>query len=259
MVFFILTKAYGIDGVILGLLISLLITFLLSISKFHKKIKSIKLYLNGHKKEDWFVLFKYSVMLLSSVLAFPLVEMYIRNEITTQAGLTAAGQWQAILRLSSAYLVMISVILSFLMIPRLTISKNNKSLIRVLLIGFGVVFFIISTAYYLINNFWSIVISIALSSDFLFLKDLFSNQMISDLLRTFGWVIGFILIAKSYTILYVIFEIVQAGVFMYIFNIYFSPADPLNSTIGAYFISNSIYLLVCFIFLLSYLFVKRRS
>ena len=55
---------------------------------------------------------RFTLMLLVSAICFPVVEILVRADIKNAVGVDAVGIWQALIRLSAAYLSFFSVFLS---------------------------------------------------------------------------------------------------------------------------------------------------
>ena len=76
------------------------------------------------------LLSKFSLMLLVSTLCFPTVEIIIRNQIILVLGLESAGFWQAITKLSSAYLSFFSLFFMFYFVPIISATNDNKKIVK---------------------------------------------------------------------------------------------------------------------------------
>lgn len=81
-------------------------------------------------KQDSFLLSKFSLMLLFSTICFPIIEMYIRNKIIYSVNIETAGLWQAITKLSAAYLSFYSLFLSFYFVPMVSPKQSSVNIIR---------------------------------------------------------------------------------------------------------------------------------
>jgi O-antigen/teichoic acid export membrane protein len=165
-------------------------------------------------KKDSKLLSRFSLMLLFSTACFPIVEMTIRNNLVYFAGMEAAGYWQAITKLSSAYLSFYSLFLSFYFVPIISPEQDGKKIIKEvkkIIVFISSLFFCMMFSFLCLKN---IIIQLVFTKEFLAIGDLFLLQMIGDFFRVTGWVVGFIVVAKALTKLYIAGEIIQALMFI---------------------------------------------
>lgn len=65
-------------------------------------------------------------MALTSALCVPLSQILIRSHTSNKFGVQYAGYWQAMIRLSGAYLMLVTTTLSTYYLPRLSELKSIK-------------------------------------------------------------------------------------------------------------------------------------
>ncbi len=165
-------------------------------------------------RTDVKLLSKYSLMLFFSAACFPVVEMTIRNNIVVLAGLDVAGYWQAITKLSTAYLSFYSLFLSFYFVPIISSEQNNGKIfieVRKMIYFIGSLFICMMVLFFCLRN---MIIQLVFSKEFLVISNLCLLQMIADFFRVISWVIGFIAVAKAMTKLYIIGELIQGFLFI---------------------------------------------
>ena len=80
--------------------------------------------------QDTVRLSRFSIMLIVSAICFPVVEIYIRSSIVATVGLDMSGIWQALIRLSSAYLGFYSVFLSFYLVPKISATEDKRIIFK---------------------------------------------------------------------------------------------------------------------------------
>lgn len=164
-------------------------------------------------KGDLVNLGRFSIMLLASAVFFPSAEIFIRNQIITQLGYEQAGIWQALNRLSGAYLGFFTIFLSTHYMPRLSALTRKQELtdeVRRYLLGIGLAFFSFACVVYLMRN-W--LIKLLFSDSFLIMGDLMPLQLLGDFFRLMSYVIGFLGVAKAAVKLYVVAEVLQTGLY----------------------------------------------
>jgi O-antigen/teichoic acid export membrane protein len=165
-------------------------------------------------KGDLGNLIRFSIMLLASAVFFPSAEIFIRNQIIAQLGFDQAGIWQALNRLSGAYLGFFTIFLSTHYMPRLSSLQKIKDLldeVRRYLFGVGLAFLGFAFIVYMMRDY---IIKLLFSSAFLAMGDLILVQLFGDFFRLLSYVIGFLCVAKAAVKLYVAAEIIQTGLYV---------------------------------------------
>ena len=150
----------------------------------------------------------YGAMALTTALVVPLAQMLIRNHLIEQFGATEAGLWQATIKISDAYLLLISGTLSMYYLPRLAELTGRSALRREI---FKVYRFVLPAAMlcasvlYLMRD-WLIVL--LFSSEFQAMRDLMGWQLIGDVMKTGGSILAFVMLGKAMSRAYIITELV---------------------------------------------------
>jgi O-antigen/teichoic acid export membrane protein len=212
-----LLEYLSFDGGIIAILLfycsySIPLIYIYRKSKFRKHIQGLAW--NWKIFKD---LMNYSIMALTGVVSIPFVEILIRNELLNYGETHGVGIWQASLKISSAYMGFLIVFLSVYYYPIIAKTSDKKEIIS--LVGryiFGVMLIFIASVipiYLWRGDF----IELILSSNFYDLNDIIIYQLISDFFRISGYVIGFLILAKSATHLYIIGELSQ-GIIFYILS-----------------------------------------
>ncbi|NVZ68393.1 O-antigen translocase [Pseudomonas costantinii] len=157
---------------------------------------------------------RFGLMLLVSALMFPVVEIVIRESLITQVGYTQAGIWQGSIKLSSAYIGFFSVFLASYYMPMVS-STYDKSVIKMQVMKFMLLvmaaFLVGGSVLYLGRSFF---IPILLSSEFHELEGYIIYQLIGDFFKVSAYVVGFVVVAKAATKLYILSEVLQALLFV---------------------------------------------
>lgn len=86
-------------------------------------------------------LLKYTVMALTTAATVPLSQIFIRNHLGQTLGWEAAGYWEAMWRLSGAYLMFASTTISVYYLPRLSELSTGVEIKREILSGYKVIFY----------------------------------------------------------------------------------------------------------------------
>jgi len=248
-----LVMNYKLYGALMAGIISQSIVFLVTLS-FVLKSSWFKLSMFFGRMDIEYrnKLLKYSAMTLVSTTLIPLSHMYLRNYIGTNIGWNEAGYWQAILRISDTYLMLITTTLGVYYLPKLSSIQNKAELRKELLYGYKIIMPIVIVMALGIYLFRDFIIQILFTKEFSPMAELFFYQLIGDVIRIAAWLLAFIMVAKAMTKLYIITEIIftLGTVILSIFLI--DTYGVIGVTIS-FMISSLIYFIVMLIVITKYL------
>ncbi len=200
----------------------------------------------------------YSLMAIASAVTVPAGQIIVRNYITRNKSITDAGLWEGINRISGMYLMVITASLSVYFLPKLSELKSKMELRREIFSVYKLIipFMIITTS--LIYIFRLFIIHVLFTSEFTGMQNLFAFQLIGDILKILGWVLGYLLLAKAMTKTYIAMEIVN---FLLLISISFFLVN-WYGTVGAtiaFAIVYMIYLVIMCIVFRNLLFGNKSS
>lgn len=242
-----LVANWGLEGAILGLICSLLVTIFPALFYAFKAKLSRFVKVSVRADKNFRKLFHFTLMLLASAIAFPLVEILVRQHLIVTSGYQEAGIWQAATRLSSAYTGLFSVFLAYWFMPIVSAEESwlriRKKAMRIMPVIMAI--FVCGA---LIFYYWrDVFIVLLLSSDFIRLENIIHYQLIGDFFKISAYVLGFIAVAKAATKLYIGAEFLQSLAFlffaMYLEQFYSGPEGVMIGYAFTYFI----YFLICLI------------
>lgn len=202
---------FGLYGALVALSIYQSIVFIITFSLCLKSSWFKVSYLFGYiQKKIAKKLSSFIFMALVSAVCIPLSQIAIRYYLIQEYGLDYAGYWEAMIRLSTAYLMFISTTLGVYYLPRLSeiqevdeikkeVYKGYKFIFPLALIG-GVII-------YLLRDF---IIQLLFTESFLPMEKLFLWQMIGDSLKIGSWILAFLMLSKAMTKLFITTEILFA-------------------------------------------------
>lgn len=152
----------------------------------------------------------YALMALTSALCVPTSQILIRLFIGKEFGIEFAGYWEAMVRLSGAYLMLVTTTLSVYYLPRLSELTDIQSIKKEVFTGYKFIFplALLGAISVFILKDW--IISILFTKSFMPMRELFLWQMIGDSLKIGSWIIAFLMLSKAMTKLYIITEIIFA-------------------------------------------------
>lgn len=195
----------------------------------------------------------YTIMACVGAVSVPLVEIIVRAQLISNAGLDAAGIWQGSIKLSSAYMGFFTVFLAVYFMP-LIVKLDGKKEISSTVIRFiaivMTVFLVGASALYLCR---ATFIPLLLSSNFSALEELIKYQLVGDFFRVSSYVIGFVVIARSSLKVYLFSEVVQGLLFMSLSSLFLSQGMSLKGVFMAHIIMNVIYFVMSMVGFFVYL------
>ncbi|HSF46294.1 MAG TPA: O-antigen translocase [Chitinophagaceae bacterium] len=202
-------------------------------------------------------LIQYSIMALATAIIVPLSQLLVRGYIAGKLSVTDAGIWESVNRISGMYLMVVVTSFSVYYLPRLAELKNDSMIrkevmsVYQLMIPFLIV---ASIGIYILRD---LIIAILFTSEFNRMGDLLPFQLIGDILKMSGWVLGYLMVAKAMTRTYIFMEILNYALFVVLSYILISFYGVKGATI-AYAIGHLIYLVGMFIIFRKMMFGNGR-
>lgn len=198
----------------------------------------------------------YSLMAFVSAVLSPLVVLSIRNNVMDTVGMTQAGFWEAISRISVYYLMFITTIMTVYFLPKLVLAKDNnetKTVFRTYYTTLMPVYILGLLLLFVCRDF---VIGLLFTKDFLPVRNLFLWQLLGDMLKGFSMILGYNLVAKKHTVVFVITELVSMGI-MYLSSLYLVSVFGVEGVVMAHCITYTVYLLVLVVYFRKVLLSKQ--
>lgn len=152
----------------------------------------------------------FALMALVSAVCVPLSQMLIRLHLSNNFGLIYAGYWEAMIRLSGAYLMLVTTTLGVYYLPRLSELKELSEIKKEVYLGYKFIFplaLLGGLCVFLLKD-WLIVI--LFSNSFLPMRELVLWQMIGDSLKIGSWILAYLMLSKAMTKLFIVTEIIFA-------------------------------------------------
>lgn len=168
----------------------------------------------GLDKESFSKLSKYSLMAITSALTVPVSHLIIREYIGKNIGWDSAGYWQGVWYISTLYLMLVTTTLSVYYLPRLSEIQDNKELRKEIFSGYKIIMPIVIFVSLIIFLLKEYVILIAFSKDFMPMMELFAWQLIGDVIKIASWLLGYLLVAKAMTKVFIYTEVLFSALFV---------------------------------------------
>lgn len=207
----ILAIQYQLYGALVGLSIYQSLAFFVTLFLCYKADWFKFSYLFGKIDSDISRKFaSFALMALVSALCVPLSQMLIRSHLSNEFGLLYAGYWEAMVRLSAAYLMLVTTTLGVYYLPRLAELKRLSEIKQEVYLGYKFIFplaLLGGLCVFLLKD-WIIVI--LFSESFLPMRELVLWQMIGDSLKIGSWILAYLMLSKAMTKLFIVTEIIFA-------------------------------------------------
>lgn len=237
---------YNIQGALLASAVqTALIGIVMLIANLQQPWLKLRYWWGGVEPQARRQIGSYMLMAITSALTVPISLILVRNILISQVGWEAAGQWQAIYKISEVYLGVITMALGTYYLPRLSsltgvdsiISEINKTALVIIPIVAA-----IAVGIYLLRD---VVISLLFTKEFFKARELFAVQLTGDVIKIASWLYAYPMLAKGATKWFVSTEIIFTISFVWLTY----SLVQVNGIIGAniaYFINYLIYFIVVF-------------
>ena len=156
----------------------------------------------------------FAAMALVSAICVPLSQMVIRSYLVHEYNATYAGYWEAMIRLSAAYLMLVTTTLSVYYLPRLSELSNIQEIKKEVYLGYKFIFPLALIGGILVYFLKDWIIPLLFSSAFLPMRELFLWQMIGDSLKIGSWILAYLMLGKAMTKLFISTEIIFVCVYI---------------------------------------------
>lgn len=185
---------------------------------------------------------KYFLMGVIGALTGPISMIVVRTILTNNFSIEYSGYWQAVTKISEAYLAVLTTAMTVYYFPKTAAAKTVSEHLGILLTGVKIVvplsFFMALTIFHL-KDF---IISLLFTREFYIARELFFFQNIGDFLRICSWLFATILLAKGYFIINATLEVSVSVLFPVLVKVLIVYLGLTGASI-AYCITYFIYLL----------------
>ena len=192
---------------------------------------------------------KYTAMALTSAACVPVSHILIRNHLGETLGWDAAGYWEAMWRLSVAYLMLVTTTLSVYYLPKLAELQKNSEIKREIIQGYKIILPAAAAcglAIYLLRDF---IIRVLFTADFMPMESLFAWQMVGDTLKIGSWILSYLMLGKAMIKLFIASEIIFASTF-YVLTVAFTKVIGLEGVVLSHAVNYLVYWIVMAIFII---------
>lgn len=248
----------ALDGALTSIVINQSIVFFVTLYYCYiKKWIIIENIFSQFSKKYMKKLFFFSLMSLTTAIAVPGTQFYVRDYITQNLSVNDAGVWQGMLYVSNTYLMFISTIIAVYYTPKLASIKSLLSIKKEVHRGFIFIIpfvIVLSSGVFFFKDF---IIMILFTDDFQDMRILFEYNMYGNILKVSSIILSSIMLAKALTKIYVFTEIIFSVSFI-LLNVYAIDRFGLIGSSYAYCLNYLLYLIFMIFYFYSYLCKQNR-
>lgn len=205
----VLSYYFKLDGALYALVISQAALLMVSYPIFKRSRwfeKSI-----FYPRIDWGMyqlLARYSIMSLTSAILAPFVQIWVRNHLVSSFSWQDAGYWQAVSKVSDAYLLSITMAISVYYLPKLSAIKDRSALLWELKNAYKYIMPVVCTIAFFVYVYRDSVTLLLFSSEFLKGQVLYAPQLIGDVIKIASFILSYLMLAKAMTKIFILSEII---------------------------------------------------
>jgi PST family polysaccharide transporter len=167
----------------------------------------IRLLLGRPDRNSVRILAKFSLMAITSALMVPATQLLIRSHLGGAFGMHAAGYWQAMLKISDMYLMLITAPLAVYYLPRIAEIREGAELRGEILRGYALLIPVTALCGLGIFLFRDLVIATVFTSAFAPMRDLFGWQLLGDVCKIGSWLLGYAIVGQGMYKLFIATEV----------------------------------------------------
>jgi PST family polysaccharide transporter len=159
---------------------------------------------------------RYTLMALTAAVSVPISHILIRNHLGETLGWNFAGYWEAMWRLSGAYLMLVTTTLGVYYLPRLSELRELGDIRQEIFQGYKIILPVAAACATSIYVLRDTIIRLLFSAEFDPMAQLFAWQMAGDTLKIGSWILAYLMLGKAMMKLFVVSEVVFAGLFFFL-------------------------------------------
>jgi PST family polysaccharide transporter len=156
----------------------------------------------------------FSLMALASALLAPLIQIWVRNHLAANFSWEETGYWQAVSKVSEAYLLCVTMALSVYYLPKLSSIREKGELVLELKNAYKYLIpavALVSACVYFLRH---PLIYVLFSPEFYAAENLFAPQLIGDVLKIASFVLSYLMLAKAMTRLFIFSEVIFGAMYI---------------------------------------------
>lgn len=233
---------FRLDGALIAMVTNQSLVFFVLLYRIRKHpLIRWPVFTSRFDKSEARKLFGFSAMALVSAVITPLSQVFVRDYITRELGIEAAGLWQAMWYISTVYLLVVTTSLSVYYLPRLSALTDNREVKAEIFNGYKLIIpfvIVLSAIMFLCRD---LIIQILFTTAFHEIRYLFLFQLIGDVIKLCAWLLSYLMLAKAMTRVFIITEVVFVSSFV-LLSVFFLDRFGLPGVTYAYALNYLLYL-----------------
>ena len=149
----------------------------------------------------------FSVMTLTSALLAPAVQIATRNILADKFSWEQVGYWQAVSKVSEAYLLFITMAISVYYLPKLSAIMDKKLFVAEIRTAYQYLVPAVVVSALGIYIFRDLITRLLFSDEFSDALYLYAPQLLGDVIKVMSFILSFIMLAKAMTKLFIFSEV----------------------------------------------------
>jgi PST family polysaccharide transporter len=189
---------------------------------------------------------RYALMTLTSALLAPVVQIATRNILANKFSWEQVGYWQAVSKVSEAYLLFITMAITVYYLPKLSAIVDRKLFVAEIKTAYQYLVPAVIVSALVIYIFREFITQLLFSEEFSNALYLYAPQLLGDVIKVMSFILSFIMLAKAMTKLFIFSEIFFSLTYLgwtYFFTEYFG----LVGAMYAFVVNYAIYFLFSFV------------
>lgn len=150
---------------------------------------------------------KFTAMALTTAACVPVSHILVRNYLGSEFGWETAGYWEAMWRLSTAYLLLVTTTLGLYFLPKLSELVDPQEIKREIVQGYKLILpvaMVCGLVIYILRDF---IIGLLFTGAFSPMRDFFAWQMLGDTLKIASWILAYLMLGKAMVKMYILTEV----------------------------------------------------
>jgi O-antigen/teichoic acid export membrane protein len=238
-----LTEGVGLGGAVFGLVVAPTTIGAVALWCFFRQVAHHGMFRIAWDRPLLKDLLSYAAVMASSVTAVPIAQLFIRTDMSERLGWNAVGYWQAVAKLSDAYMLFIGVILINYLLPQLSNRHEAASALRMLL-RFGTLLLGLSVmasgVIYAVRDY---LLLIVYSEQFLAASDFVLPQLVGDTFKVATLLLYYYFMSRGRVLIVFVSELTLGGA-LYVLYLVLAPSYGAIAPIYAYAAAYAALLLV---------------
>ena len=182
----------------------------------------------------------YALMALTSAVAGPVAQMLVRDHLMDSFGGVAAGEWQAVFKISDIYLMLFTATLTVYYLPRLSEIRDSTQLFKEIRKVYAFVLpgaVAAAGVIYLLREWITVTL---FTKDFVGMVNLFAWQLAGDVLKIGSWILAFVMVGRAMVRWFVATEILFSASWV-LLTVLFTPYLGVNGAPAGFACNYALY------------------